>query len=288
MKPSPEKFIWLAVVFLVMVLFIPQIIYAADAPVPTVNLEVGIQGTQSVVGITGWIERIYLFATAIVGGLAVVMIIIGAVQYSTSAGNKAAMGSAKETITSAIIGLVIVLMAYLILGTFSGSFVNLANPQLETIDTGHRQEYGTTNLCVTDQTTGKGKCTEGQGFGRECPILGEECIPLPKHYECINKDNGHNSSLNQCAQVDGEAGDSCDRTNPQACKECKIENAPCYQGTSCCPGLKCCSDGPSGSNQWEYCAKTCAKCDRNWSKAECDRHAADCTYNTRFKTCRPK
>ena len=137
MKRISKKLVCLAIILLLLVWLAPFFVQAETVritPKNPVNLEVGIGGFKQVTGgIAQYIGQIYWFATAIVGGLAVVMIIIGAVQYSSSAGNKAAIGSAKETMTSAIIGLVIVLMAYLILGSISGDFVNLANPRLNTI-----------------------------------------------------------------------------------------------------------------------------------------------------------
>ena len=145
MQRKIKIIVFLTSVFLVVLLFGASVSAAETriTPETPVNLEVGIGGFKQVTGgIAQYIGQIYWFATAIVGGLAVVMIIIGAVQYSSSAGNKAAIGSAKETMTSAIIGLVIVLMAYLILGSISGDFVNLANPRLNTVDIGNSNTFG--------------------------------------------------------------------------------------------------------------------------------------------------
>ncbi len=161
MNTFSKKLIWLVIVLMAVVWFSPFWVQAETTrivPKNAVNLEVGIGGFNQVKGgIVDYIGQIYIFATAIVGGLAVVMIIIGAVQYSSSAGNKAAMGSAKETITSAIIGLVIVLMAYLILGTFSGDFVNLVNPRLEVLD-------------ISDQAPGKAGCSWQTGTSCSDPV----------------------------------------------------------------------------------------------------------------------
>ncbi len=121
-----------------------------------VNLEVGIGANSTTNGISYYIGMVYRFAAAIVGVVAVVMIIIGGIQYSTAAGNKALLGSAKETITSAIIGLVIVLMSYLILGIFSSRFTNLTEPTLDPItvndpDTGARTPVG--DICYPGEKT---------------------------------------------------------------------------------------------------------------------------------------
>ena len=120
-----------------------------------IKLEVGIGGEQTTRGISYYIGMVYNFAAAIVGVVAVVMIIIGGIQYSASAGNPAALGSAKETITSAIIGLAIVLMSYLILGAFSGKFTNLAEPNIKQIKI---DESDTSD----DQQSGSGVCLSGE------------------------------------------------------------------------------------------------------------------------------
>lgn len=57
----------------------------------------------------------------IVGILAVVMIIIGGVKYTTSGGDQAAVTSAKNTILYGIIGLVIAILAYAIVNFVVGN-----------------------------------------------------------------------------------------------------------------------------------------------------------------------
>lgn len=51
------------------------------------------------------------------GSFAVIMIVIGGFRYVSSAGNEDLAEAAKETITKAVIGLVIVLLAYVIVAT---------------------------------------------------------------------------------------------------------------------------------------------------------------------------
>ena len=48
------------------------------------------------------------------GAVAVVFLVIGGYQYVTSRGNEEAMEKAKKTITAAIIGIVIIIMAFAI------------------------------------------------------------------------------------------------------------------------------------------------------------------------------
>jgi len=59
------------------------------------------------------------YILVIVGAIAVVFIIIGGFRYITSAGNDKFVEDAKSTITYAIIGLVIVLLAYVIVSTLN-------------------------------------------------------------------------------------------------------------------------------------------------------------------------
>ena len=56
----------------------------------------------------------------VVGILAVVMVIIGGVKYTTSGGDSAAVTSAKNTILYGIIGLVIAILAYAIVNFVIG------------------------------------------------------------------------------------------------------------------------------------------------------------------------
>ena len=60
------------------------------------------------------ITKIVNAALYVIGILAVVMVIIGGVKYTTSGGDQAAVTSAKNTILYGIIGLVIAILAYAI------------------------------------------------------------------------------------------------------------------------------------------------------------------------------
>ena len=62
----------------------------------------------------GTLNTIINIAIGVIGFLAVVMIIIGGVQYTTSAGDTAKVTKAKNTIMYGIIGLVVALLAYAI------------------------------------------------------------------------------------------------------------------------------------------------------------------------------
>ncbi|MBU3922825.1 pilin, partial [Patescibacteria group bacterium] len=91
-------------------------------------------GEQS--SIPGLIKYIYLFALGIVGFVALLSIVIGAFQYTTSAGNPTKAGEAKERIMSALLGVLILLSAVLILNTI--------NPDLTSFEI-ELQKIGQTN-----------------------------------------------------------------------------------------------------------------------------------------------
>lgn len=65
-------------------------------------------------GAGGVIDNVTSTILAVLGFLAVVMLIIGGVKYATSAGDAKAVTDAKNTILYAIIGLVIAILSYAI------------------------------------------------------------------------------------------------------------------------------------------------------------------------------
>lgn len=78
------------------------------------------------------VVNIIAFIYSIVGGLAVIVLIIGAIMYITAAGSSERVQLAKRAITSAIIGLIIVLVAVVLINAVlgllgiqnTGSFLN--------------------------------------------------------------------------------------------------------------------------------------------------------------------
>jgi type IV secretory pathway VirB2 component (pilin) len=64
--------------------------------------------------IGGIFNTIFLFLIGIVGGLAIIFIVIGGIRYIMAQGDPKATDSAKNQITAAIIGLVVALLAVVI------------------------------------------------------------------------------------------------------------------------------------------------------------------------------
>jgi len=77
-----------------------------------------------------YIARIYQFALALAGILAFGMIIFGAIQYVVSAGNSGQQEDARDRIWQALLGVALLLGAYLILYTIDPKLVNLTDPDI--------------------------------------------------------------------------------------------------------------------------------------------------------------
>jgi len=81
----------------------------------------------------GYIARLYTFGLMIAGFAAFASIIYGSLKYILSAGNIGSQQDAKDQITQAVMGLLLLLGAFLILYTINPELVNLRNPNLEFI-----------------------------------------------------------------------------------------------------------------------------------------------------------
>ncbi len=93
-----------------------------------IELAIALQGTQKVIDIADYIARIYQYVVGIGGILATVMIIFGGIVYLTAGGNPGRIGEAKEYISNALIGLVLLFTSYLLLQTINPALVRLQMP----------------------------------------------------------------------------------------------------------------------------------------------------------------
>lgn len=78
--------------------------------------------TTSFSGVTTLLENAAQILMGFVGALSVIMIIVGAIQYITSAGNSAGTERAKKTITYAIGGLILALSTVAIINLVNTLF----------------------------------------------------------------------------------------------------------------------------------------------------------------------
>jgi len=97
----------------------PASVLAAGSIAPTTQPE----NTPQTVEFGKLLTNIINWALTLVGLLAVLMLIIGGFRYLTAAGNEEATTKAKNTIIYALIGIVIVILAYAIVATVTGALI---------------------------------------------------------------------------------------------------------------------------------------------------------------------
>lgn len=90
----------------------PSVGFAAE-PCTATNGSVGLCNSKNL-NLVKIVQSITNWALTFAGALAVLFIIYGGLQYITSAGNEKQAESAKQTLTYAVIGLVVVLLAEVI------------------------------------------------------------------------------------------------------------------------------------------------------------------------------
>ena len=106
-----KKYFYSMIVFLFVVA--PQ--SAIGLSVPTIG---GISTQESFDAI---LVKVINTVLTVVGSLAILMIIVSGIMYITSAGDSAKVDTAKSWLTYSIVGLVVVLLAYVIVVVVSGA-----------------------------------------------------------------------------------------------------------------------------------------------------------------------
>lgn len=107
----------------VLVLLLPAKTFAGwklEVPIPPMK-----GGTE--VKLDDYVTNVYNFMFMAVGIIGVLMFLVGGFQYMISAGNKAVSSEAKKTMINAIIGIILVLAAFIILSTINRQLVNFEN-----------------------------------------------------------------------------------------------------------------------------------------------------------------
>ncbi|HEY4500066.1 MAG TPA: pilin [Candidatus Paceibacterota bacterium] len=113
--------------------------YTSQVAIPCKEIAGGKCPNQDT-GPAAYIARLYTFGLMIAGAAAFGMIIFGGFKYVLAAGNLASTQEAKETITGAIWGLLLLLMAYVILYTINPRLVNVQDPNAPTLFRDFSQE----------------------------------------------------------------------------------------------------------------------------------------------------
>jgi hypothetical protein len=116
---------FVAVVGLVATPLVPVTVSAADVN-PITSIGDGVKGAggkdASTTELTDFIKTIVNVMLFILGAIAVLMIIIGGIRYTTSNGDANSTKGAKDTILYAVIGLIVAILAYAIVNFVVASF----------------------------------------------------------------------------------------------------------------------------------------------------------------------
>lgn len=141
-----------------------------------------IPGAQPTQDFVQYLKDIINFGFAVIGILALFMLIIGAYQYLMAAGNIGKVDSAKETIGSALLGLILGLCAYIILYKINPDLVNMrAISQItggaagtgiagQPAVSGTTGNYPTTKSCQDEKLASLAK-QYASGFASSCRLL---------------------------------------------------------------------------------------------------------------------
>jgi len=156
------------------------------------------------IGLVSYIFGFYDFALIIAGILAMGAIIYGAILYAISSGNTSRQSDAKEWITQAFLGLLLLLAANLLLGTINPNIISpkIDIPKLESITPiapsstqGNISLYcsqctsSTINQdCYNDKSNRDETCT-GNGSSKELELMNcKSCSSSTAGYPCYDSD----------------------------------------------------------------------------------------------------
>lgn len=88
------------------------LIFSLMFNIQIVHAVIGPWGLGGTTGFSGGFTGIYNFIIGIAGVIFIVMLVIGGIQYLTSFGNEESTTKAKKTLLDAVIGIVVVTLAY--------------------------------------------------------------------------------------------------------------------------------------------------------------------------------
>ncbi len=247
-------------------------------------LEIPIGANTTVKDVGDYVQTIYHYLLGISIIVAVVMVMIGGLQYLLTASGSGGVSEAKTKITNAVVGLVLLFGAAVILQTVNPQLLNLEIPRLpvqrkivpvkEII--GNCEDYTDQASCEADaQHVGKNGClwfnatgvsagTVGTVVGAISPVPGGSAIGNAVG----NAVGGYVGGVSHCEPAAPTGG------NGQLCKA----DGTCTSGLNCVQALtappqsqqgKVCTDGQINSPCASYRdCKNGGKCANNWCAAK--------------------
>ncbi|MFA5926095.1 MAG: hypothetical protein WC831_04125 [Parcubacteria group bacterium] len=147
-----------------------------------------------------YLKQIINFGFAVIGIMAMFMLMIGAYQYLMAAGNIAKEENAKTTVSSALSGLILGLIAYVLLQTINPDLVAF---KLDALKIG---SSGTSNVSGTGSGGGgAGNTGKGTGSGKCEPVASGPCSESNLKNTCFGSGSYQASSICN-AESGGGAG----------------------------------------------------------------------------------
>ncbi len=235
------------------------------------NLSVAIGGAQ-IADLPGYIQAVYDFAIGAAAVLAATMMMIGGFQYLTAGGDGGRVSAAKERITGALVGLLLVSSAYLILNTINPNLLNLELPLMPVVQ---RKIFVGCEAAASCAPCGEefdikmGTDASGRAVA---PREGDCSVVVPKgqgDVTCVGK--GCVSPPGGAGRCDGNAH-RCVAATEGKTDECGIapqEGTASWVCTGCTPnGLTCSGSGPTDACCGGFCSD--GKCTSGYDGTECD------------------
>ena len=140
---------------------------------PPIELKVKFGDTAMVMDIGDYLEKAYKYAVGIAAFLAAIMMIIGGFFYLTAGDNQSRVTQGKDYIKDALIGLAVVLSAWLMLNTINPDLIRMQLPKVPVLKKALFIGCTTTELC---QPCGKQYTVYVDANG-EPPPFGEDGCP---------------------------------------------------------------------------------------------------------------
>ena len=113
MLTNVKKYLKLSVATLALLLIMPATLVSAQSPAPTITI--GAKDLHLTDGAkeanSAQIQRLLNYIYIAAGFVAIIVIVIGGIRYTTSVGDSSSVQSAKNTIQYAVVGLVVIIMA---------------------------------------------------------------------------------------------------------------------------------------------------------------------------------
>jgi len=155
------------------------------------------------------VNQIYIYALSIAGALAIIRVVYGGILYVVSAGNTSKQADARDIITSAVWGILLLAGAYLLLNTINPEIIQLKNPDLVPVSTGASQITGGPGGTGQPSITDKDYRDYLAKFGIQAK---PPCGPgeVETQNPCVDLSNLKPDTVEEIRRLKGACGVSCD------------------------------------------------------------------------------